>query len=51
VASKQLFGNPAIDKQEQLRLIGLSRRLPKLVEQLKQLSARIGGLENSGQKK
>ena len=51
VASKQLFGNPAIDKREQLRLTNLRRRLPELVEQLKQLSARIERLENSGQKK
>ena len=46
VASKQLFGNPAIDKQEQLRLINLRRRLPELVKQLEQLSARIGRLED-----
>ena len=51
VASKQLFGNPAIDKREQLRLMNLTRRLPELVEQLKQLSARIERLESSGQKK
>ena len=44
-AGQQLFGMPAIDKKEALRVIGLTRRLPKLVEQLKQLSARIEELE------
>jgi UDP-3-O-[3-hydroxymyristoyl] glucosamine N-acyltransferase len=44
-AGQKLFGSPAIDLKEELRIIGLRRRLPKLVEQLKQLSTRIGRLE------
>jgi len=46
MASKQLFGRPAIDEREELRLINLRRSLPKLVEQLKQLKARIEKLED-----
>jgi len=44
-AGQKLFGSPAIDMKEERRLIGLRRRLPKLAEQLKQLSKRIEGLE------
>ena len=44
-AGKQLFGTPAIDFRESLKLICLTRRLPKLVEQLKQLNNRIEKLE------
>jgi len=44
-AGQQLFGMPAIDKMEAFRIFNLTRRLPKLVEQLKQLSARIEELE------
>jgi UDP-3-O-[3-hydroxymyristoyl] glucosamine N-acyltransferase len=44
-AGQQLFGTPAIDKREMIRVIGLTRRLPKLVEQLKQLAVRIKRLE------
>ena len=36
-AGKQLWGTPAIDKLEQIRIIALMRRLPKLVGQLKHL--------------
>jgi len=46
VADKQqLLGSPAIDKREAMRILGLSRRLPKLVEQLKQLTKRVERLE------
>jgi UDP-3-O-[3-hydroxymyristoyl] glucosamine N-acyltransferase len=46
VADKQqLLGSPAIDKREGMRIIGLTVRLPKLVEQLKQLTKRVEKLE------
>ncbi|MHC4571488.1 MAG: UDP-3-O-(3-hydroxymyristoyl)glucosamine N-acyltransferase [Planctomycetota bacterium] len=44
-AGQKIFGFPAIDLKEERRIIGLRRRLPKLVEQLKQLSKRIERLE------
>jgi UDP-3-O-[3-hydroxymyristoyl] glucosamine N-acyltransferase len=44
-AKQQLFGTPATDSREIFKIIGLTRRLPKLVEQLKQLSARMKRLE------
>jgi UDP-3-O-[3-hydroxymyristoyl] glucosamine N-acyltransferase len=44
-SGQQLFGMPATDKREALKIIGLTRRLPKLVEQLKRLSTRIEKLE------
>lgn len=44
-AGQQLAGTPAIDKRETLRIIGLTKRLPKLVEQVKQLIKRIERLE------
>ncbi len=43
----QLFGTPAIEKLEAIRVHKLTRRLPKLAEQLKQLIARIEKLESS----
>jgi UDP-3-O-[3-hydroxymyristoyl] glucosamine N-acyltransferase len=44
-AGHQQLGTPAIDKAEALRVINLTKRLPKLAEQLKQLSKRIERLE------
>ncbi len=44
-AGQRLFGTPATDKTEALRVIGLTRRLPKLAEQLRELRTRIKGLE------
>ena len=44
-AAQQIFGTPAIDKAEALRMTALMRRLPKLAEQVKQLSKRIERLE------
>ena len=44
-AGKQLLGMPAVDKQAAAREIVLIRRLPKLAEQLRQLSKRIERLE------
>ncbi|MBN2456757.1 MAG: UDP-3-O-(3-hydroxymyristoyl)glucosamine N-acyltransferase [Sedimentisphaerales bacterium] len=46
-AGKQLFGTPAMDKTRAFRIIGLTRRLPKLVELLKQLDERVRKLEAS----
>jgi len=44
---QQIFGRPAIERAEALRLIGLTRRLPKLVEQIRHLRKRIESLEAS----
>jgi len=44
-AGQQLFGAPAIDKTEAIRMFGMTRRLPKLAEQLRHLIARIEKLE------
>ncbi len=46
-AKQQIFGSPATDIREALKIIGLTRRLPKMSEQLKELSARVEGLEAS----
>ena len=44
-AGQQMFGSPAIEAKESLRIFGLIRRLPKLAKQLKQLSKRIEKFE------
>ena len=44
-AGQQIFGSPAIEKTEALRIVGLTRRLPKLAELVKQLRKRIERLE------
>jgi len=44
-AGQQLFWTPAIERKEALRIIGLVRRLPKIAEQLKQLTKRLEKLE------
>ena len=44
-AGQQMFGLPAIEKTEALRMFGMTRRLPKMAEQLKQLITRIEKLE------
>jgi UDP-3-O-[3-hydroxymyristoyl] glucosamine N-acyltransferase len=44
-AGQQIVGAPAIDRREALRIIGLTKRLPKLVEQLKELTERVEKLE------
>ncbi len=46
-AGQQVFGLPAIEISEELRLIGLRRRLPKMAERLRELGARIERLEAS----
>lgn len=45
--AKQLFGFPATEKIEAIRIIGLTKRLPKMAERLKQLVKRIEKLETS----
>ncbi len=44
---KKALGSPAIDYAEEIRLIALRARLPKMVEQLKQLAKRVESLEAS----
>lgn len=44
-AGQRVFGSPALERKEAFQMIGLTRRLPKLVKQLKQLSKRIEKLE------
>ena len=46
-AGRQVWGTPAIDKKEAIRMHGMTKRLPKFVEQLKQLRVRIEKLESS----
>ena len=44
-AGQQLFGIPASEKKESLRAISSTKRLPKLIEQVRQLSTRVERLE------
>jgi len=44
-AGQQIFGSPAIERTEALRIVGLTRHLPRLAESLKQLRKRIERLE------
>ena len=44
---KKIFGSPAIDSKEALKIVGLTKRLPKLAELLKQLRKRVERLETS----
>jgi len=46
-AGKKIFGSPTIDSKEALKIVGLTRRLPKLAELLKQLRKRVERLEAS----
>ncbi|MBN1391410.1 MAG: UDP-3-O-(3-hydroxymyristoyl)glucosamine N-acyltransferase [Sedimentisphaerales bacterium] len=46
-AGKKMFGYPAIEKTEALRVFGLTKRLPKMAESLKQLHKRIEKLESA----
>jgi hypothetical protein len=41
----KLAWTPAIKREEAMRIIGLTMRLPKMAEQLKQLSKRVEKLE------
>ncbi|MHC4573803.1 MAG: UDP-3-O-(3-hydroxymyristoyl)glucosamine N-acyltransferase [Planctomycetota bacterium] len=38
---RQIIGSPAIERKEALRILGLTMRLPKMAEQLKQLSKKV----------
>ncbi len=44
-AGEKIVGSPAVDRKEALKIAGLTRRLPKLAEQLKQLIKRVERLE------
>ncbi|MBN1804893.1 MAG: UDP-3-O-(3-hydroxymyristoyl)glucosamine N-acyltransferase [Sedimentisphaerales bacterium] len=44
-AGQTLFGTPAIDKNEKLRIFSASRRLPDMAKQIKQLIKRVEKLE------
>ncbi|MCX5636569.1 MAG: UDP-3-O-(3-hydroxymyristoyl)glucosamine N-acyltransferase, partial [Planctomycetota bacterium] len=44
-AGRQLAWTPAIERKEALRIVGLVMRLPKIAEQLKQLTRRLERLE------
>jgi len=44
---KKVFGTPAIDMAKALRIISLTRRLPELFDQLKQVTKKVAELENS----
>ena len=46
-AGQKVTGTPALDMRERYRMIAMTRRLPKLIEQLKQMAARIEKLETS----
>jgi UDP-3-O-[3-hydroxymyristoyl] glucosamine N-acyltransferase len=46
-AGKKAVGSPAINYAEEIRLLALRARLPKMVEQLKQLTKRVESLEAS----
>jgi UDP-3-O-[3-hydroxymyristoyl] glucosamine N-acyltransferase len=44
-AGKQVVGAPAVDRKEAFRIIAATLRLPKLLEQFRQLCARVDKLE------
>jgi len=44
-AGQQLVGSPAVEGRDALRVFGLTKRLPKMAERLKQLIKRIEKLE------
>lgn len=46
-AGKKAIGSPAIDYAEEIRLITLRARLPKIVDQLKHLAKKVESLEAS----
>ena len=46
-AGKRVIGSPAIEGKEALQVLVLTKRLPKLVEKLRQLSKRIKRLEKA----
>jgi UDP-3-O-[3-hydroxymyristoyl] glucosamine N-acyltransferase len=46
-AGEQVGGTPAVDIKEAMRIVMLSKRLPKFAEQLKQLMARVEKIETA----
>jgi UDP-3-O-[3-hydroxymyristoyl] glucosamine N-acyltransferase len=46
-AGKKIFGYPAFERTEALKIISLTRRLPKMAESLRQLHKRIERLESA----
>jgi len=50
-ARQQLLGMPAVERKEALRIIGLTKRLPKLAEQIRQLTKRVEKLEAAKNRK
>lgn len=46
-AGTQLFGSPAFEKREAIRIFGLNKRLPGMAKLLKQLTKRVEKLEAS----
>jgi UDP-3-O-[3-hydroxymyristoyl] glucosamine N-acyltransferase len=46
-AGQKLFGMPAVNKTKAFKMLVLSRRLPEMVKQLKQLNNRIKSLETA----
>ena len=44
-AGEKVFGMPAIDRREALRVVGLTKRLPRMAERLRRLSKRVEELE------
>jgi UDP-3-O-[3-hydroxymyristoyl] glucosamine N-acyltransferase len=50
-AGKKVVGSPAIDYAEKVRQVALMQRLPKMAEQLKELTKRVNALEASADDK
>jgi UDP-3-O-[3-hydroxymyristoyl] glucosamine N-acyltransferase len=46
-AGQQLLGRPAVERKEALRIIGLTGRLPKMAERLKQLERKVEKLKKN----
>ena len=46
-AGQKVFGMPAFDRTKAFKTLALSRRLPEMVKQLKQLTKRIKSLETA----
>lgn len=44
---EKVFGTPAIDRTKALKIISLTRRLPALFDQLKQITKKVTELENN----
>jgi UDP-3-O-[3-hydroxymyristoyl] glucosamine N-acyltransferase len=44
-AGRKILGSPAIDYAEKIRQLVLIQRLPRMAEQLKELTERVNALE------